>query len=204
MKKYILFIIVTSIILGVTFLIPKTKPKEIVIKPVITPKTEVVISKIKVDIKGAVKNPGVYELESGKRVNDAILLSGGLLKTADTKTINLSKLLTDEMVIIVYTKEEVTSAKEVVVEYIEKECICEAVTNDACLDIDTSPTSNLISLNNATEAELDSLPGIGLSKATDIINYRVANNGFKTKEELMEVSGIGEAIYNQIKDLITL
>ena len=172
--------------------------------------------KIKIDIKGAVEKPGVYELDSNSRVDDAIKISGGLTKEADTSVINLSKNLTDEMVIIIYTKEEVAEMKSgsTSIKYIEKECICPKIENDACIDnvIDNTPTKSdevsssdgKISLNNATVEELMQLPGIGEVKAKAIIAYREGNGGFKAIEELLEVNGIGESTFNKIKDQLSL
>ena len=169
--------------------------------------------KIKVDIKGAVKNPGVYEINSNGRVADAIEISGGLTNDADTSTINLSKNLTDEMVIIIYTKEEVAEMLKgsTSIKYIEKECICPKIENDACIDnvIDNKPDTNTsneqkVSLNSATIDELMQLPGIGEVKAKAIIVYREENGGFKSIEELLEVNGIGESTFNKIKDQLSL
>ena len=169
--------------------------------------------KIKVDIKGAVKNPGVYEVNSNGRVVDAIAISGGLTKDADTSIINLSKNLTDEMVIIIYTKEEVAEMLKgsTSIKYIEKECICPKIENDACIDnvIDNKPDTNTsneqkVSLNSATIDELMQLPGIGEVKAKAIIAYREENGGFKSIEELLEVNGIGESTFNKIKNQLSL
>ena len=169
--------------------------------------------KIKVDIKGAVKNPGVYEINSNGRVADAIEISGGLTNDADTSIINLSKNLTDEMVIIIYTKEEVEEMLKgsTSIKYIEKECICPKIENDACIDnvIDNKPDTNTsneqkVSLNSATIDELMQLPGIGEVKAKAIIAYREENGGFKSIEELLEVNGIGESTFNKIKDQLSL
>ena len=176
---------------------------------------EKIVSKIvKVDIKGAVKNPGVYEVEEGSRVSDVIEISGGLTNEADTSVINLSKNVVDEMVIIIYTKDEINEMKQgsTSIKYIEKECICPKLENDACIEnsIDNIPNNNSsstdskISLNNASIDELMTLDGIGEKKAQAIIEYRNKNGGFKSIEEILEVDGIGSATYEKIKDQITI
>jgi len=163
--------------------------------------------KIVVDVKGAVNKPGVYELPSGSRVSDAIEKSGGLASNADTSVINLSKMLSDEMVIIVYTKEEVKNLnKNNDIKLVEKECVCPKITNNACISDSSNNNSNKqkISLNTATLEELQTLSGIGKSKALEIIKYRETNGGFKNIEELMNISGIGQSTFEKIKDFITI
>lgn len=169
-------------------------------------KEEIVL--YKVDVKGAVKNPGVYELEVGKRVVDAINKAGGLLKYSNTSTINLSKYIADEMVIIVYTNDEINKMKEdnIKIEYIEKECICPEIKNDACIEESTEndKETSLININTASLDELMTIPKIGESKAQEIIKYRQDNDGFKNTEEIKNISGIKDATYETIKEYITI
>lgn len=170
-------------------------------------------SKIKVDVKGQINAPGVYELDEGSRVNDLINKAGGITKTADTSIINLSKKLDDEMVIIIYSKEEANKLKEGNFKTITD--ICPKV-NDACPtnelktineeskkeNKESSPNSK-ISINNASEKELQTLTGIGQSKAKAIIKYREEVGNFKTIQDIKNVSGIGDSAFEKIKDQIT-
>lgn len=162
---------------------------------------------INVDIKGAVVNPGLKTIDKGSTINDLINLSGGLLETADTSTINLSKQLDDEMVIIVYTKDEIKelSSGNAAVKVIEKECYCPTTSNNGCINDNfiTVEETNKISLNKATKEELMTLKNIGSTKADAIIEYR-EDHEFKTIEELMNVKGIGQATFEKIKDNITI
>ena len=159
---------------------------------------------ITVDVKGEVNKPGVYKLPVGSRVIDAIKISGGTTKKADTSLLNLSKILTDENVIIVYNKYSQQTVK-----YVEKECNCS--NNDGCINNNNvvgndseSSTNEKISINKATKEELMKLSGIGESKALDIINYRNENGLFKSIEDLKQISGIGEKLFEKIKDQITI
>ena len=166
-----------------------------------------------VDIKGEINNPGIYEVKEGSRVIDVIRLAGDLTSNADTSVLNLSKKVKDEMVIIVYSYDEVanfTETKEK--EKIEQEaCIKQSeLINGACID-DSSLTnqeentepSAKVSLNNATLEELMTLNGIGESKAKAIIAYRDTVGAFKSIEELKNVDGIGDTLFEQIKENIT-
>lgn len=169
---------------------------------------EIIQRTINVDIKGAVKNPGVKTIEYGKNVNELINDSGGLLENADTSTINLSKVLENEDVVIIYTRDEIESMKEENnhIKIIDKECICPVLTNDVCIDknfISIDDLSNKISLNSASREELMTLKGIGEAKADAIIEYR-KNNLFNTIEDIMKIKGIGQSIFDKIKDNITV
>ena len=175
---------------------------------------------VMVDVKGQVNQPGLYQLSCNSRVQDAIVASGGALESADTSVLNLSKVLEDEMVIIVYSKEEVKNFNATKEEAKKKEAKCEnqtVIKNNACVtaekivieDDSTSSSFNTntntkISLNHATKEELLTLTGIGESKANLIIEYRNQNGGFKTIEEIKNVKGIGDKMFEKIKDSITL
>lgn len=167
-----------------------------------------------VDIKGEVIQPGVYAVEGDDKVIDVIQLAGGFTEQADTSLINLAKQVTNEMVIIIYSQEEVKKALEgdEIIKVVDKQCVCPEVKNDACLNNDSSDVGKgaldsvdgLINLNTATLEELQTLSGIGESKAKAIVEYRDKVGGFTRIEELMEVSGIGEALYEKIKTRITV
>lgn len=167
-----------------------------------------------VDVKGAVNAPGVYELEDGKRVIDAINLAGGFSDKADTINVNLSKRLTDEMFIVIYTKQEIYNYKKSNetsnINCASFECVCSDVKNDACIEKNLKAennkkeANNKVSINNATKEDLMSLTGIGESKANAIINYRNENGLFKQIEDIKNVSGIGDSVFEKIKNNITL
>lgn len=202
-KGIITFLIICNII-SIWFLFSKTSKKSIV-------ETSVSKKKVNVDIKGAVKNPGLKVLEVGTTVNDLIIYSGGLLENADTSLINLSKKLTDEMVVIVYTTDEVKELKEgsTSIKVVEKECICPQVKNDACVNREeipkenTSNISNKVNINTASKEELMTLSGIGATKAIAIIEYR-KTKPFKNVEDITNVNGIGTSTFEKIKDNLTI
>lgn len=139
---------------------------------------------IYVDIKGEVINPNVYKIKKGLRVIDVINLAGGLTEESDTSNINLSKIVTDEMVIVIKSKNN------------------EEVYIDSDVDINNNNNNNqLIDINTCTIDELLTLPGIGESKANNIIEYRKKNK-FNTINDIMNVSGISESLFNKIKEYI--
>ncbi len=174
---------------------------------------------IYVDVKGEVKKPGVYEISNNSRVSDVIELSGGLTKNANTRFINLSKQLNDGDVIVIYSNNEIKNATKVKKEtiYIETPCVCEEVKNDACLvenlnieepinetKNETIVNNSKININTATKEELMSLSGIGEAKAISIIEYRESNGPFKDIKDITNVKGISESIYVKIKENITI
>ena len=148
-----------------------------------------------VDIKGQIKKPGTYEVTENTRVIDVINKAGGLTKDADTSLINLSKKVFDEMVIVVHSKEDVQTKKTTELNDIE---------NNASINNSENNLVGKININLATQEELQTLPGIGSSKAQDIINYRNENGKFTSIEEIINVSGIGESLFDKIKENITV
>lgn len=175
-------------------------------------------NKISVDVKGAVKNPGVYEMDANTRVVDAIRVSGGIIDEADTTNINLSKKLSDEMVIVVYTVNQIKEFNEKSQKSSNLNS-SKSVSNDAIIvqdeltDKDNSKNSDescesenksLVSINTGTREQLMTVKGIGEAKAIAIIEYRTNNGYFKNLEDIKKVSGIGESLYEKIKQYITI
>ena len=186
---------------------------------------ETVVKRVFVDIKGAVVKPGVYEIDSDKKVIDVVNLAGGFKESADSSFVNLAKKVSDEMVVIIYTKEEIKKAreKENISVSSNDTCVCPKINNDACLDnnlskkTDTnkkSATSNSssgnttvsekVNINTANLEQLQTLSGVGASKAQAILEYREKNGNFTKIEDIMKVSGIGNSVYEKIKDSITV
>jgi len=161
------------------------------------------------DVKGEVNKPGVYFLDCDKRVIDALKSAGGVKKTADTSVINLSQKIRDGMVIVVYSKAEIKNYLKTKEELQLKIDYCQEtmIDNDACLEGEGEKPNNnsnkLVNINTASMTELMSLSGIGETKAQNIILYR-NKTPFKTIEDLLKVEGIGESIYVNIKENITV
>lgn len=142
-------------------------------------------------ISGAVKHPGLYRYHGTARVSDAIEAAGGFKKNADREAVNLARILADGEQICVLTKKQTAGNK--------KDSGKESSTPDT-----KEQSANLININKASAEELMSLPGIGQAKASLIIDYRTEQGNFSKKEDLMNISGIKEGVYNKIKDLISL
>ena len=154
---------------------------------VLAEKTEVSTTQetvIFVDIKGAVKNPGVYQMKVGDRVKDALDAAGGLTAEADSQKVNLAKRLEDQMVIVVPKVGE------------EAEEISAGVTSKE------EAKEGKVNINTATVEELKTLKGVGDKKAEAIIEYRKKNGSFKTKEDLMKVRGIGKKLFESFEERI--
>ena len=148
---------------------------------------------IMVHIDGEIVTPGIISLKAGSRIADAIQACGGTTDISDISKINLAYELKDGQKVYIPSIYDVED-----VEYIQ---------NDAGNNViipDTSSSSALVNINSATQAELETLPGIGPSTAAKIIDYRNKNGDFKNIEDIMNVSGIGESKFNNIKDYICI
>ena len=162
------------------------------------------VETIFIDIKGEIKYPGVYEMQLGDRVIDAVQMAGGFTDEATTDNVNLSKRLKDETVIIIpsYLKnyDNITIKNDYEIDSNDDIVQSEETENDEKIE----SSSNLININTASVVELMSLDGIGESKAKAIIEYRDINGDFENILDIKNVSGIGESIYEKIKDYITV
>lgn len=211
-KKKIIIGVSILVIIGVSlyyFLVYRKEEETVIDNSSITINEEENIGDSKdiiVDIKGHVAKPGVYSFNESDnaRINDLIVKAGGLLKDADTSTINLSKKLEDEMIIIIYSKSEITNYTKTQDELKKKLEICEnKLKNDACLTVTKESSNGKVNINEASIEELETLTGIGKSKAEAIIEYRKKTK-FKSIDEIMNVDGIGESIFASIKESITV
>ena len=142
---------------------------------------------ITVDVKGAVKSPGIYDLPVGSRVHDAVQKAGGLTEEADSKSLNLAQKVSDEALVYVPSKGEEAASQQ-------------AVSG-------TSPSTSKekkVNLNKASLEELKQVKGLGGKRAQDIIDHRETNGKFKSVDELKKVSGIGAKTIEKLKDYVTV
>lgn len=147
---------------------------------------ETIIEEYYVDVSGCVIKPGVYSLNSNSRVVDAIELAGGVCEKADLSQINLSMKIYDEMKIHIYEEGEVATSN----------------VNQAELS-DQTQQNQIVNINTASLEQLMTLPGIGETRANEIINYRLQKS-FDSIEDIKEISGIGDKSFEKIKNYITV
>lgn len=195
------FLAVAGITTGIAgaSLLRGTKPTPIELErpaPTMTPAPTPSPRPIRVHVSGQVVSPDVYELPPDSIVKQAVEAAGGYTEEADTTAVNLAQPLADGMKVVIPAVEERSDEAEVVVKTPEP-------TGDQPV-LTGGGTSDRININVATSDQLQSLPGIGPVLAQRILDYREANGPFEKVEAIMDVSGIGEAKFAQVEELITV
>lgn len=152
---------------------------------------------ILVDVKGKVKNPGLYSFQAGMRVADAIRQAGGSLPDADLEQINLAQPLLDGAAIVI-------PSKSAAIEPQAGNPSLPGQLTPSSSDPAGQSSSDTININTATAAELMTLPGIGEAKAQAILQYRTEKQGFRSPEDIKLISGIGDKLYERLKDRIRI
>lgn len=179
---------------------------------------------IYVHVCGAVAHPGVYELEAGSRVYEAVGQAGGFLESADQNYVNQAQTLEDGVMLVIPTKEEAADARE------RKTAVDAGQAQDSAAEKlgivqggtaeglgivggasqdeqggDSAAASDgRININTASEAQLCEIPGVGATRAAAIVSYRETHGVFEKPEDIMKVSGIKEGMYEKIKDSISV
>lgn len=172
-RRYLILLGVVVVVLGIWFSnfntpkIPDAKP---ILSEVLAP------SSFMVHVAGAVAEPGLYELATGSRVQDAVSSAGGFAEGAVESSVNLARMVSDGEQIVVLHQSQLSA----------------------------SGTDGYISLNSATEAQLESLSGIGPAMAGRIVEYRSKIGSFSSIEQLTEVPGVGSKLLEKIRDQLTL
>ncbi len=191
-RPYLAMLFLFLIVLGGTiFVLRRTEPAPIaIITP--TPRPTATLASIIVDMRGAVTKPGVYTLAAGSRVQDALAQAGDALANAETRNLNLARKLNDGEQIYVPTVGEASATPP-------------PANTGKSASVSASKTPlGTININTATLDDLDSLPGIGPAIAQRIIDYRNQNGAFKKIEDLKQIRGIGDALFDQIKGMVTV
>lgn len=158
----------------------------VTVTPNLTPEPTATLHLIQVHVAGEVQQPGLYHLPEGSNVQDAIEAALGASENAGLDLINLATILNDGQRITIPPKTDHTDSLEI-------------PQRSSGLQV-----NSLVNINTASQAELESLPGIGQVKARAIIDYRTQNGYFLNLEELMNVEGIGQKTFEQLKELITI
>lgn len=206
MKKFILALLITIIAINTNDSYAKSKNNKEVEET--TQTNNMISTMLKVQVSGAVKKPGVYQVPIGSRVADAISKAGGLRKDAFVKDLNLTTTVTDSTKIHIVSKSEIDQEKKE-----EQKLLANNNSNSndksnknvtsynkkSKSKSNTKNSTGIFNINTASEDDLDSLPGIGKKIAQSIIQYRNKNKGFKSLDELTNIDGIGEKKLKKLK-----
>lgn len=155
------------------------------------------VETIVVDVKGAIKQPGVYQSSPTERVNDVINRAGGLTEQGDASQVNFAAHVQDEMVIYVPVKGEVSPT-------LPPSGTVLGSSPQSVVASSGETGKAKVNLNKAEESELETLPGVGPAKAAAILDYRKQNGSFQSIDDLKKISGIGDKTFEKLKDLITV
>lgn len=184
-RRLFLFVFVFAMTIGAILIsLNSAKPYESTSESVTIeePDSSIEEPSVFVHVVGEVEKPGIYIVATRARVFDAIVAAGGFTTSADQSTVNLAR--------------EVSDGEQVVV--------LAAGVQSGSATAQASAQTALISLNRASQLELEALPGVGPTLAGRMIDWRTANGGFKKKQDLLKVSGIGNKMFDGMKDLVTL
>lgn len=182
-RRLVVFVLVLVACLGFALNFLNGESRVEVISPSASPATlEIQNPSFYIHIVGQVRYPGIYSLEVGSRLIDAIVASGGFLPKADQSSVNLARPLSDgEQIFVLAVGQSVSDVSG-----------------------HSASGTGLISVNRASQAELESLPGVGPALAGRIIDWRSANGGFKKLDDLKNVGGIGDKLFSGFAKQITL
>ena len=172
-RRYLIALGVVVVVLGIwfsNFNTPKAPQAKPILSEVLAP------ANFMVHVAGAVVEPGLYEVATGSRVQDAVALAGGFADGAVESSVNLARMVSDGEQIVVLHQSQLS----------------------------IGGSGGFISLNSATEAQLESLTGIGPAMAARIVEYRAQIGSFSSVEQLTEVPGIGSKLLEKIRDQLTL
>lgn len=193
-RPYLAMLFLFAVVLmGTIYFLRRPEPAPLVTIVTATPRPSATVALLIVDVRGAVNKPGVYTLTVGSRMQDALVAAGDVLSNADTRALNLARKLNDGEQIYVPLVGEATIAPPTA-----------ASKSSAARTPTAKASTGKINVNTATLEELDTLPGIGPAIAQRIIDYRTQNGDFKKIDDLKNVRGIGDVLFDQIKDLVTL
>ena len=189
---------------------PTTGRSTLIYSPDRDQKLPLLVKKIKVDIVGEIVKPGVYELTEGQRIEDLIKLAGGLKKSADRASVNFALKLKDEQKVVVPAKPIPGAPKPLLSNRKAAPNVSSPLPGDSSRERlparsnRKQPPANPISINSASEIDFQTLPGIGPSMARKILDYRTENGDFSQIEDLRKVKGMGEKLFEKIREWITL
>lgn len=154
-----------------------------------TPKQTESLQQIVVFVCGAVKSPGVYQLKPGSRAADALAAAGGMREDAQSDIFNLAQ--------------EVSDGQQIRIPYIGEEAqAAQADQREDQSSKDNSSQPSKVNLNTANVQQLMTIPGIGQAKANSIVKYRQERGSFSSVEEIMQIEGIKQGVFEKIKDYI--